>query len=188
MKSITNIEPYLDKIKISIRDERIANNLTQKEFSDFVNVKYPTYRAFEQDGKISLTNFLLILNGLNKLKEFEQFLDGFEYKSGITNSRVEKKEQKNSDILDPIVKPSQKHIVLDKSIFGNELFYSVDNGHIYDVSNFISIMLSNFNEKRIMLLLKYFGEKRLKPYILKEKNIKLLKMFNKHIAYIKKAL
>jgi transcriptional regulator with XRE-family HTH domain len=180
------IESYLERIKISVRHERIAINLSQKEFSEFINVKFSTYRTFEQDGKISIANFLLILKGLNKLEEFERFLDGFEFKSGIDNPRVEKKEQKDIESLKPIVKASQKQIVLDKSIFGNELFYSVDNGHVYEVSNFITILLQNFNDQRIMLLLKYFGEKRLKPYILKEKNIKLLKMFNKHVAYMKK--
>ena len=36
-----------------------------------------------------------------------------------------------------------------------------------------------------MLLIKYFGEDRLKPYILKKKDIKLLKSFNSHLKYIR---
>ena len=86
----------------------------------------------------------------------------------------------------PIVLPSQKQITLDKQIFGNELFYSVENGHIYEVSTFISILLSHCSDERLMLLLRYFGVDRLKPYVLKEKNIDLLKKFNKHVTYLKK--
>lgn len=182
-----NIEQHIKQIRTSVRHERIANNLSQKEFSEFIDIKYATYRAFEQDGKISLINFLLIINGLNKYEEFKKFIDSFEYESGIEHSRVDKRKDKYT-IFKPIVEASQKQIVLDKNIFGNELFYSVDSGHIYEVSRFISIMLSGFNDERIMLLLKYFGVKRLKPYILKEKNIQLLKKFNKHVAFINKAI
>jgi len=88
--------------------------------------------------------------------------------------------------LSPIIPPSQKQIILDKNIFGEELFYSVQNGHEYNISNFITIILSNCDDKKMILLLKYFGIQRLKPYILKEKNLKLLKMFNRHIEFIQK--
>ena len=180
-----NIKSALIIVKDSVRNERVAINLSQKEFSEFINMKYATYRNFEQNGTVSLSNFLLILRGLNKYEEFEKFMNGFEYQSGINNQRADKKATKHT-ILSPIVDASQKQIVLDKHIFGNELFYSVDNGHVYEVSRFISIMLTDFNDKRLMLLLKYFGEKRLKPYVLREKNINLLKMFNKHVSFISK--
>jgi len=183
MNNLKEIELHIKQIKTSVRHERIANDLSQKEFSEFINIKYATYRIFEQEGKISLKNFLLILKGLNKYEEFSRFIDTFEYSSGTEKPRVDKSKKKNST-LKPIVEASQKQIVLDKNIFGNELFYSVDNGHSYDVSRFISIILRNFNEQRIMLLLKYFGEKRLRPYVLKEKKIKLLKMFKKHVDFI----
>lgn len=182
-----NVESALVTIKSSVRNERIAINLSQKEFSEFINVKYATYRSFEQNGNVSLSNFLLILNGLNKYTEFEKFMSGFEYQSTIQNQRVDKNVKKNT-VLSPIVDASQKQIVLDKNIFGHELFYSVDNGHIYEVSRFISIMLTDWNDKRLMLLLKYFGEKRLKPYILREKNINLLKQFNKHLSFINREI
>jgi len=178
-----NIKSALITIKDSVRNERVAINLSQKEFSEFINMKYATYRNFEQNGTVSLSNFLLILKGLNKYEEFEKFINGFEYQSGISNQRADKRTDKHS-VLSPIVDASQKQIVLDKHIFGNELFYSVDNGHIYEVSRFISIMLKDYNDERLMLLLKYFGEKRLKPYILREKNINLLKKFNKHVSFI----
>lgn len=186
MDNLFQLEPIIKKIKVSIRNERIAINLSQKEFAEFINMKYPTYRAFEQEGKISLSGFLLILKGINKLDEFDRFLDGFEFQRGIEKARVDTKKDKSLSIK-PIVSPSQKRIILDKNIFGNELFYSVENGHEYEISNFISIVLAKFNDNRIMLLLKYFGEKRLRPYVLKEKNIALLKMFNKHVDYLEKS-
>jgi len=187
MITLENVKSTLLSIKDSVRNERVAINLSQKEFSEFIDVKYATYRNFEQNGIVSLSNFLLILNGLNKYEEFKKFMSGFEYQSGVLNQRVDKQINTHS-ILSPIVDASQKQIILDKNIFGNELFYSVDNGHVYEVSRFISIMLTNFNDKRLMLLLKYFGEKRLKPYILREKNIKLLKKFNIHVSFIKKEI
>lgn len=176
---------FTDKIKKAVRNERIALGLTQKEFSDFIGIKYATYRTFEQDGKISLDNFLQILMGINKDIEFDKFLDGFEFEQQKERARAEHTE--NINLLDnPIISPLQKQITLDKQIFGKELFYSVENGHVYDVSTFISIMLSNYNDERLVLLLRYFGVVRLKPYILKEKNIELLKKFNKHVEFLQK--
>lgn len=178
------IDELLKQSNKSIRDERIALGLTQKEFANFVGLKYATYRHFEQEGKISLENFLHILNSLNKSVEYKKFLDGFEFKSAKERAKPEQSTQ--HDEIKPIVAPSQKQITLDKEIFGNELFYSVQNGHVYEVSAFISIMLAHYNDERLMLLLRYFGAERLKPYILKEKNVDLLQKFNKHVAYLKK--
>jgi len=179
------LEKFLIKSKKVIRNERLALGLTQKEFAGFCGLKYATYKQFEQNGKISFQNFLMIIIGLNKDIAFNQFLDGFEF-------NTEKQRVKNSNfkdeynIITPIVPASQKQITLDKNIFGNDLFYSVENGHIYEVSTFISILLKHYNDKRLMLLLKYFGEDRLKPYILKQKNLDLLRKFNKHLEYIQK--
>lgn len=179
------IDDLLKQTKKSIRNERIALGLTQKEFASFAGLKHATYRYFEQEGKISLENFLHILNTLNKSIEYKKFLDGFEFETAKERAKPEQKNMKNS-ITKPIVPPSQKQITLDKEIFGNELFYSVENGHIYEVSTFISIMLSHYTDERLLLLLRYFGVDRLKPYVLKERNIDLLKKFNKHITYLKK--
>lgn len=179
------IDDLLQKTKKSVRNERIALGLTQKEFANFVGLKYATYRVFEQEGKISLENYLLILDALNKSIEYKKFLDGFEFENDKERARVEQ-DKKQSILLKPIVSPSQKQITLDKQIFGNELFYSVENGHIYEVSTLVSIILKQYNDERLLLLLRYFGVDRLKPYVLKEKNIDLLKKFNKHVAYLKK--
>jgi len=175
----------IEQIREIVRNERIAIGLSQKEFSEFIGIKYPTYRNFEQKGTITLKNFLVVLNGLNRYEDFEKFMNGFEFKSGNPYSRAVKKKNEHIEHSEPIIKPSQKKIVLDKEIFGSEPFYSVENGHLYDVSTFIKILLKNYNDKILMLLLKYFGEKRLKPYILQEKDIKLLKKFNKHVEYMK---
>jgi hypothetical protein len=157
--------------------------MTQKEFAKFIEIKYTTYRNFEQSGKISFENFLIILDCLNKAIEFENFLSGFEFTTEKNRIRVNKEEDLYS-FLKPIIPPSQKQITLDKEIFGKELFYSVENGHIYNVSTLISIILNKYNDERLILLLKYFGVDRLKPYILKEKNIDLLKRFNTHVKIL----
>jgi transcriptional regulator with XRE-family HTH domain len=185
MPTLHKIDELLQKSKKSVRNERIALGLTQKEFASFVGLKYATYRGFEQEGKLSLENFLHILDGLNKSIEYNKFLDGFEFENAKERARSEQDSSQNI-MTKPIVLPSQKQITLDKQIFGNELFYSVENGHIYEVSTFISILLSHCSDERLMLLLRYFGVDRLKPYVLKEKNIDLLKKFNKHVTYLKK--
>ena len=177
------LDNILVKTKQSVRNERIALELTQKEFADFVGIKYATYLSFEQEGKLSFENFIKILLGLHKEVEYEKFLDGFEFENQKERFRKEQKT-KHSDFFKPIVPPSQKQITLDKQIFGEELFYSVENGHIYEVSTLITIILKSFNDERLLLLIRYFGIERLKPYVLKEKNIELLKKFNKHITYI----
>lgn len=179
------IDELLRESKKSVRNERIALGLTQKEFANFVGLKYATYRYFEQEGKVSLENFLHILNSINKSIEYKKFLDGFEFDSAKERAKSEQNTLQD-EIIKPIVQPSQKQITLDKEIFGNELFYSVENGHLYEVSTLISIMLSHYSDERLVLLLRYFGVSRLKPYILKEKNIDLLNKFNKHVAYLKK--
>lgn len=181
---ITGFEKQLNKISSKIRAERIALDLTQKEFAEFIDLKYATYRSFEQDGKISLENYLKILKKINKNKEFEQFLDGFEFDNN--KERVKSESNDKVSFKSPIVPPSQKQITLDKNIFGNELFYSVENAQVFEVSVFISILLSQWNDKRLMLLLKYFGVTRLKPYILKEKKIELLKAFRRHEIFLQR--
>ncbi len=46
-----NLEKLIDLSKVKIRAERIALDLTQEEFSEFVDIKYATYKSFEQNGK-----------------------------------------------------------------------------------------------------------------------------------------
>ncbi len=172
-----------------IRAERIALDLTQEEFSNFIEIKYATYKNFEQKGKISFENFVQILIKLKKEEQFLEFLGGFEFNEQKERSLNNRKSSSTEDILKntylkPIIEVEQKQIILDKEVFGDELFYSVENGHIYEVSNFINIVLNTWNEKRLMLLIKYFGIERLKPYIVKLKDIKLLKSFNQHVKYL----
>jgi len=185
LKSINIIaDEILQYTNKAIRAERIALNLTQKEFANLIGITYPTYRNFEQKNKISYDNFILILIKLNKNDEFLKFLKGFDIINSKQRARIDIPNP-YTKIIDPIISISQKQITLDKNIFGNELFYSVENGHLYEVSNFITIMLNNYNDKRLSLLLRYFGDERLKPFILKQKNLDLLKKFNTHIKYMK---
>lgn len=171
-----------------IRAERIALHLTQEEFSNFIEIKYATYKNFEQKGKISFENFIQILIKLKKEELFLEFLDGFEFneqKERSSSSKNTNNENRiKSSYLNPIIKIEQKQIILDKELFGEELFYSVENGHIYEIPNFINIILSAWDKKRLMLLIKYFGIERIKPYIVKQKDINLLKSFNQHVKYL----
>ena len=171
-----------------IRAERIALDLTQEEFSNFIEIKYATYKNFEQKGKISFENFIQILIKLKKEELFLEFLDGFEFNEqkerSSSNKNANNENTIKSSYLNPIIQVEQKQIILDKELFGEELFYSVENGHVYEIPNFINIILSAWDEKRLMLLIKYFGIERIKPYIVKQKDIKLLKSFNQHVKYL----
>ncbi len=180
-----NTKEAIELLIKSIRGERIALNLTQNEFSNLIGLKFSTYRSFEQTGKISLENFIKLITKLNKNHEFINFINGFEFANVKKRSRIDITSN-NTLMVEYIVPISQKQITLDKKIFGEELFFSVKNGHLYDISNFITIILSKYNDKRLMLLLKYFGKERIKPYVLKEKNIDLLKKFNKHVSMMEK--
>lgn len=64
-----NLEKLIDLSKVKIRAERIALDLTQEEFSEFVDIKYATYKSFEQNGKISFENYIKILIKLNMSNE-----------------------------------------------------------------------------------------------------------------------
>ena len=183
--SVTKISKLASK---KIRAERIALDLTQEEFSNFIEIKYATYKNFEQKGKISFENFIQILVKLKKEELFLEFLDGFEFNEqkerSSSNKNANNENTIKSSYLNPIIKVEQKQIILDKELFGEELFYSVENGHVYEIPNFINIILSAWDEKRLMLLIKYFGIERIKPYIVKQKDIKLLKSFNQHVKYL----
>lgn len=185
-----NLEKLIDLSKVKIRAERIALDLTQEEFSEFVDIKYATYKSFEQNGKISFENYIKILIKLNKDDQFLKFLNSFEFDEQKQRASSKKIDENSiiNNLIKPIIEVSQKQIVLDKKIFGEELFYSVDNGHIYEIPNFINIVLNKWNEKRLMLLLKYFGPERLASHIIEQKDINLLKSFNKHKAHIYKQL
>ena len=50
-----------------------------EEFSEFVDIKYATYKSFEQNGKISFENYIKILIKLNKDDQFLKFLNSFEF-------------------------------------------------------------------------------------------------------------
>lgn len=121
-----------------IRAERIALKLTQEEFSEFIGIKYSTYKQFEQIGKISFENYIKILIKINKEEQFLKFLDSFEFNEQKKRA-VNKNKDDFYDALKPIIEVSQKHIILDKKVFGEELFYSVDDGHKYEIPNFINI-------------------------------------------------
>ena len=171
------INKILKSASKKIRAERIALELSQEEFADFVNIKLSTYKTFEQKGKITFENYVKILIKINKIEQFKYFLDGFEFNE--QKERAYKKNDDNNIYIKPIIDASQKEIILDKKVFGPELFYSVEDGHKFEVANFINIILNNWDERRLMLLFKYFGQDRLKPYILERKDINLLKSFRK---------
>lgn len=179
------LEKLISKAKESIRNERVALGLTQKEFADIAGIKFATYREFEQSGKISLQGFAKVLISLNKADGFEKFLASFEFAN--SRKRASKQaDQSDNFLFEPIIKPSQKEIALDKQIFGEELFYSVPNGHIYEVEKLINIVLANYTDTRIALLIRYFGADRLRPYVQDKQDSKLLQIFNNHLKFLKR--
>jgi len=53
---------------------RIKKNLSQKEFSKKIGIKYGTYIKFESSGQISLKGFITILRNLGRLKKLSDLL------------------------------------------------------------------------------------------------------------------
>lgn len=179
-----DVKKILISASKKVRAERIALELSQEEFANFVDIKYATYKTFEQKGKITFENYVKILIKINKEDQFNKFLDGFEFNE--QKERANKKSDNTNVYLNPIIEVNQKHIILDKKVFGEELFYSVEDGHRYEIQNFINIVLNKWDDKKLMLLFKYFGADRLKPYILEQRDIQLLKAFNQHVKHIAK--
>ena len=74
-----DIKKILIAASKKIRAERIALELSQEEFANFVDIKYATYKTFEQKGKITFENYVKILIKINREEQFNKFLEGFEF-------------------------------------------------------------------------------------------------------------
>ncbi len=59
-----------DKIRLSARARRLAQNMTQQALADKSGVPLSTLKRFEQSGEISLTTLLAIAGALDALTEF----------------------------------------------------------------------------------------------------------------------
>ena len=75
----SSVQKILMVASKKIRAERIALELSQEEFANFVDIKYSTYKTFEQKGKITFENYVKILIKINKEEQFNKFLEGFEF-------------------------------------------------------------------------------------------------------------
>ena len=65
----SSVQKILMVASKKIRAERIALELSQEEFANFVDIKYATYKTFEQKGKITFENYVKILIKINKEKK-----------------------------------------------------------------------------------------------------------------------
>ena len=111
----SSVQKILMVASKKIRAERIALELSQEEFANFVDIKYATYKTFEQKGKITFENYVKILIKINKEEQFNKFLEGFEFND--QKERANKKNENDNIYLKPIIEPSQKYIILDKKGF-----------------------------------------------------------------------
>ena len=178
------VELLKKQLSKSIRNERLALGLSQSEFAKSVQLSLSTYSRLEQSGDMSMNNYLKLIVYLGYEENFLSFLKGLSIDS--SRERVDRKERQ--ELLVPIIDISTKKIILDKNVFKGSAFYSVANGYEYDIPNFIDINLENPTDENISLLIRYFGIKRLKPYIDKKNIISLSKMFKKHISYLESKL
>jgi hypothetical protein len=76
-----------------------------------------------------------------------------------------------------VIKPSQKTIALDKSLFKNDLFWSIGDGVKVDIDTLIESYLKTYTEDDLISLYTLFGYKRLLMQSLK------LYKDRKHSAY-----
>ncbi len=58
-----------------IKQERLAQNLKQKEFAKRANISSSTYILFEKTGQISLERLVSIIRALGKIDVLSSFLD-----------------------------------------------------------------------------------------------------------------
>ncbi len=119
----SSVQKILMVASKKIRAERIALELSQEEFANFVDIKYATYKTFEQKGKITFENYVKILIKINKEEQFNKFLEGFEFND--QKERTNKKNENDNIYLKPIIEPSQKYIILDKKEMDIDMKYQI---------------------------------------------------------------
>lgn len=57
-----------------IKFERVAQNITQRDFATHSGVSYATLRLIESSGKGSMGDYVLLLISLNRISALEHFL------------------------------------------------------------------------------------------------------------------
>ncbi len=91
LKSIKEIQEYLSK---KIKDERLVQNLTQKELALKANIPLATFRRFEQKGEGSIKDFIKILVALGRVNELENILKQSEYSPIKEYEKAQKEKTK----------------------------------------------------------------------------------------------
>lgn len=83
MIDILTDTPQTKLIKIAkrVKQRRQAVRLTQAALAKRADIPLPTYRVFEQTGKISLLGLLKIGMALNCLEDFDHLFTSLEYTS-----------------------------------------------------------------------------------------------------------
>lgn len=83
MIDILTDTPQTKLIKIAkrVKQRRQAARLTQAALAKRADIPLPTYRVFEQTGKISLLGLLKIGMALNCLEDFDHLFTSLEYTS-----------------------------------------------------------------------------------------------------------
>lgn len=69
------------EIATNVKSRRLEMNMSQESLAEKAGMKLPTYRKFEQTGKISLESLLLIAFALNCLDEFSSLFSRRQYES-----------------------------------------------------------------------------------------------------------
>lgn len=118
-----------------VKQERIKQNKTQKEFSVKSGIKLSTYKKFEKEGEGSFENFLLILISLGKIGDIEDLLA--EKKLFSSKNAVLAKASKKEGLIRQRVKHSKgsskmiasstssKSNIANSSIFSNNILNNI---------------------------------------------------------------
>lgn len=67
-------EQILKELGRRVKFERVAQNITQRDFAALSGVSYATLRLIESSGRGSMGDYLLLLMALNRVSDLEQFL------------------------------------------------------------------------------------------------------------------
>ncbi|MEA2100439.1 MAG: helix-turn-helix transcriptional regulator [Campylobacterota bacterium] len=95
---LTSDKEIMEILSQRITNERIVQNINQKELSKKANISLYTVREFEQNHKISLENLIGILRALGKTNLFNTLFDfkaqRVEVDAVLFQEKIEKKYNK----------------------------------------------------------------------------------------------
>jgi transcriptional regulator with XRE-family HTH domain len=84
----------MQKLANGIKKERIAQNITQENFSIKCGVSFTTYKRLENKGKGTLENFIAVLISLGKVSEIANILQPMQFSPKLARKSMQYEKTK----------------------------------------------------------------------------------------------